>query len=291
MRSSRLVRSLRETVDVEGDSEWLSSVLEVIAPHTDDGLGVAAMMFDVGDVRRIRGGPTVGAGLPRGLSATRMVSATMQASPEYVQATYRVFDCATASEIGADCERFVLSRSYDHGLRDLFCLGSILPTGDVGCGVFSGLRARRAVGRRCREQWRVVTRELRKVLALRVARSAKTAVARVPRPRVHASVGELTSTPGWSQLAAEGWSPVRGYHAGDRPFVVVTRGERDPVSSLTPREREAASMAIRGIANKAIAYELGVTASTVGVLLWRAMGKLGVGTRDELAAVLGRLNP
>jgi DNA-binding CsgD family transcriptional regulator len=60
---------------------------------------------------------------------------------------------------------------------------------------------------------------------------------------------------------------------------------------LSPREREAVSRAMLGESNKVIAYELGVSASTVGVLLHRAARKLGSRTRAELLARFREFHP
>jgi DNA-binding CsgD family transcriptional regulator len=51
---------------------------------------------------------------------------------------------------------------------------------------------------------------------------------------------------------------------------------------LTPRERQVAALAARGHANKVIAYDLGLTVSTVSVYLGKAARKLGVRGRVAL---------
>ena len=53
-------------------------------------------------------------------------------------------------------------------------------------------------------------------------------------------------------------------------------------SSLTRREREIVSRVAAGLANKVIAYELGVSESTVATHLGRAMRKLGISRREGL---------
>jgi DNA-binding CsgD family transcriptional regulator len=67
-------------------------------------------------------------------------------------------------------------------------------------------------------------------------------------------------------------------------YVVATRNDvRLPrPDTLSPREREALGFALIGVSNKLIAYELGISASTVGVLLHRAAQKLGCHIRAEL---------
>ena len=55
---------------------------------------------------------------------------------------------------------------------------------------------------------------------------------------------------------------------------------------LTAREREVVERAMSGSHNKEIAYDLGVSDSTIRVLVSRAASKLGVRTRRELLAML-----
>ena len=58
---------------------------------------------------------------------------------------------------------------------------------------------------------------------------------------------------------------------------------------LTTREEEALFHAYRGFSNKRIAQCLGVSPSTVGVLLFRAAAKLGVKSRHELLLAYERM--
>jgi DNA-binding CsgD family transcriptional regulator len=51
---------------------------------------------------------------------------------------------------------------------------------------------------------------------------------------------------------------------------------------LTKREGDVLRLAFAGHSNKAIAQVLNVSASTVGVLLFRAAAKLGVASRNDL---------
>jgi DNA-binding CsgD family transcriptional regulator len=56
--------------------------------------------------------------------------------------------------------------------------------------------------------------------------------------------------------------------------------------SLTPAERDVASLVARGLTNPEIAARLGVTAGTVKDHVSSALRKLGVRTRAELAATI-----
>src|SRR5260370_16966586 len=52
--------------------------------------------------------------------------------------------------------------------------------------------------------------------------------------------------------------------------------------ALSRREAEALALLGRGLTNKEIAFEMGISPSTVSVLLFRAASRLGTSSRDEL---------
>lgn len=58
---------------------------------------------------------------------------------------------------------------------------------------------------------------------------------------------------------------------------------------LTKREHEVLRLACVGQTNKGIAHVLNVSASTVGVLLFRAAAKLNVSSRNDLLAAYKRI--
>lgn len=62
--------------------------------------------------------------------------------------------------------------------------------------------------------------------------------------------------------------------------------ELDAPVDLSRREREVATLAARGLANRAIADELSVSIRTVESHLYQAFAKLGVDQRGDLAAIL-----
>lgn len=78
---------------------------------------------------------------------------------------------------------------------------------------------------------------------------------------------------------------VDRFERGGRWFIVGVEQRGD--AALTKRESQVVDAAIGGRSNKYIAYELGVSDSTVRVLLARAARKLGVRTRAELVAGRG----
>ena len=58
---------------------------------------------------------------------------------------------------------------------------------------------------------------------------------------------------------------------------------------MTAREREVLGLVARGRTNRQIADELFITENTAGVHVSNILGKLGVATRTEAAAVAVRL--
>ena len=60
-------------------------------------------------------------------------------------------------------------------------------------------------------------------------------------------------------------------------------GDRPAASGLTPRERQLVGLVKKGLRNRQIAAELGVTEGTVKVYLHAIFDKLGVASRTELA--------
>lgn len=62
---------------------------------------------------------------------------------------------------------------------------------------------------------------------------------------------------------------------------------RPELASLSPSEREVAMLTLRGLSNQDIARARGVAVRTVANQLASIFKKLGVGSRTELATVLG----
>lgn len=73
---------------------------------------------------------------------------------------------------------------------------------------------------------------------------------------------------------------------GQRFVVAIDNGPptRTPRGALSKREHQVLTQAHLGHSNKVIAYELGLSAATVRVLLHRAARKLGVSSRADAIA-------
>jgi two-component system, NarL family, response regulator LiaR len=86
---------------------------------------------------------------------------------------------------------------------------------------------------------------------------------------------------------------IRTVHAGEgllHPAVaarlmeeVASTGGREAPDSLTPREREVVGLIARGLSNKRIALELGISEKTVKTHVSSILGKLGLTDRTQVA--------
>jgi two-component system, NarL family, response regulator LiaR len=86
---------------------------------------------------------------------------------------------------------------------------------------------------------------------------------------------------------------IRTVHAGEgllHPAVaarlmeeVAASGGREAPDSLTPREREVVALIARGLSNKRIALELGISEKTVKTHVSSILGKLGLTDRTQVA--------
>lgn len=91
----------------------------------------------------------------------------------------------------------------------------------------------------------------------------------------------------WKGLVAGRWTLVDTVESDGKRLVVARRNDPQPDPGvLSLRERQVVSYVAGGHSNKLVAYELGISPSTVAALLRRALTKLGVRTRLELIAAL-----
>jgi DNA-binding CsgD family transcriptional regulator len=87
-------------------------------------------------------------------------------------------------------------------------------------------------------------------------------------------------------FVSERWTLVETYERDGQQYIVAKCNDAwlAKHKALSPRESQALGFAVLGDSNKLVAYKLGVSASTVGVLLHRAAEKLACHSRAELLA-------
>jgi len=115
-------------------------------------------------------------------------------------------------------------------------------------------------------------------------RSAALAIAAV-RTRRRRRSGRA-ALEAWHPLVEARWTLVDTFEENGRRYVVARENQSEDacLEALTDRERQVVLQAVLGLTNKEIAYALGVSDSTVRVLMARAAARLGVRTRAELLA-------
>lgn len=88
----------------------------------------------------------------------------------------------------------------------------------------------------------------------------------------------------WRAMVRADWTLADFTDTDHKRFVVARENSPStrPIPELTRRETQVVAFANLGHHNKLIAYELGIAASTVRVLLTRAAAKLGASSRAEL---------
>jgi DNA-binding CsgD family transcriptional regulator len=101
--------------------------------------------------------------------------------------------------------------------------------------------------------------------------------------------GLESCVPSSKQRSRSGWTVVEEFERDGYSYQVLRRPLDTLRGRLTKRQEQVLEYACEGHSNKAIAYALGLSPSTVGVLLYRAGAKLGAKTRFELLDAYLRL--
>jgi DNA-binding CsgD family transcriptional regulator len=320
MRGSRGAISIIEAAyaDESREASWLDGLVAAAMPVLAESFGACAYVYDA---RRapVCVGTFVQRDAPPELeSVSRAAVGSMD--EDYVDRSWRSLSCAAASEV-ADLTAIEGARPLVAlGIRD--CL--VINAYDVsGIGVWLGgplprvarlapgdrrawtrvaahiatafrLRCRSGASRSPENAAAVLSPDGRiehaqgpaKLAAMRQAlREAVTAMERARGPLRRRDPQEAVGR--WRTLVEAQWTLLDHFERHGKRYVVAV--ENAPMAAgpeaLTDRERQVVATAAAGRTNKLIAYELGIRAATVRVLLSRAGRRLGVRTRAELLAL------
>ncbi|MBI5069503.1 MAG: hypothetical protein HZB56_14810 [Deltaproteobacteria bacterium] len=311
------------------EQDWLTRVAERIAPFFDDGLGMMAFTFAIPRPGAFRMGREVLFGVAPDVAAANRRMHTCLGHPggtsaaELMRAygwgagltwTRRTIDVGGDSPVSKKVRALLASV----GAQDFY---AVLITDPSGQGAVVTLARRRfeRPSQATLALWSLVAahlaaglrlvRSLGKVEAVlhpggRIAHAEGPAVALDAREALrHASVaidrsrgslrrrdrGEALRI--WRGLVDGRWSLIDRFDRDGRRFLVAHRNDphvRDP-RALTLRERQVVGYVALGQANKLVAYTLGITESAVASHLSAAMAKLGMRSRVDLVAWLGRV--
>ena len=317
-----LVKVLEETYAVERpEGLWLRGVVEAIRPAFEDGLGMAAYIYDA-SVRPLGVREPIVDGA---LDAAALAQVMGKSDESYVRGSWLSKVAATASETPGFAEHpGVAAVLHPVGIHDVMVVNALDPVG-VGCFVGAPLRAVRRLSDAERDRWEHVGAHIRSALRLRLrlgsqgarsedgatgdieavlshsgkvehvekaaegARDAlREAVIGIDRARRSLRRKPSRALASWPALVRARWTLVHEFEAGDDRFIIArangaaTKGP----ATLSARERQVVGLLAMGHSPKVIAYELGLSHSTIRVLITRARIKLGARSREDLIAKL-----
>lgn len=325
MRATALLDVIEAAYRVEATAEaWLRGVLAAVKPHLDAGLGVAAYFVDasapddfVTDGYLADGAMGTADGLARFASWEREVPAAIKRHihlfgsggtpasiprlpevPGLVADTQRAHGYPTmigVNAIDASGRGIALAAALPGSRRGAFPFGSRALLDRVAAHLASGARLRRPGARRP-EAVVTPTGEIEhaegqadSAAARDLLRATATRIDRLRARPQRMSAEEASHV--WQALYAGRWSLVDSFERDGRRYYLACPNEPRPPAQPTLGEREAQVVGAlaAGHSNKAIAYELGMSASSVATHLRRAQAKLGAASRVELIAAYQEL--
>jgi DNA-binding CsgD family transcriptional regulator len=301
------------------EDEWVRGLMSAAQPLIDVGLGVYAYLFDASDPANLAVRSLSLAGQGEGFELEPFLAALGQTPKEYVERSWRTRACGYASEVPGFHELESVKNYFrPRGIADIFAVSASDPTGN-GCYLGAARPKIAKLGARERATWERVSAHLaagfrlRRALPGSVTQGAEAvlspngkvehaepeASSNAAREELRAAVRRIDRARGklrridpaeaveeWRGLVAARWSLVEHFESDGRRYLIARRNDPDAAGhdALTRRERQVLGYAALGHSNKLIAYELGVSASTVGVHLLRAARKLRAKSRADLLA-------
>ncbi len=312
-----LVAILEAAYAIElAEPAWLRGLVAAMRPAIEDGLGIAAYVYDTSSRPITVRSPVLDCPVDSEGLAMLMRGST----DAYVEGSWLSRAAATASETpGFATHQGTRDVLTPAGIRDVMVVNALDHTG-VGCFIGAPRRRVTRLGAHERERWERVAAHLRSALRLRLRLEASEAEPRGASGAIDAWLtpeGEIAhaepdaarargalraavrsmdharrvvrqqpdvALASWRSLVSARWTLIDEFRADGTQYLVARANH--PVSrtalSLTARELQVVACLSRGLTAKVVAYELGLSPSTVRVLVMRASRKLGAGSTAEL---------
>jgi DNA-binding CsgD family transcriptional regulator len=300
-----------------GTSDWLAGVLSAARPVLDGGLGVAAYSYDASNPAALRIETFVADGMPNA-AAAGIAQGVPLFDADYVRSLFWSLSCMKTSEVPGWHKQRDAVRAREFGIHDSLGMNGMNPDGH-GCVLLAPLAQETRLSARRRSILTKLTCHL--AAAHRLRRSLENGDASKNAPeaildhhgKVHHAEGEARSKSAlshlkesaaaiarsrgrlrksdpeqavdeWKGLIAARWTLVDVCETDGSRYLVArqNRPETRCTNVLTEREQEVVALAAMGHHNKLIAYNLGISHSTVRVLSSRAAEKLGAASREDL---------
>ena len=313
----------------QSEAAWVEGILKAALPHLNAGLGTYSYVYDASDISNLRVRSFAAAGQPHDFREDELVAVLAAIPADYVARSFRERTCSLASEVpGFDALASVPAYFLPRGIHDILAvngrdptgfglyLGAALPRGAkltprrratwcrIGTHLAAGFRLHRMLAQRAPAADAATDAEAVLAPSGRVEHAVGPAAENGARAALREAVKRMDHARGslrraapeeaveeWRGLVAARWSLLDHFESDGRRYLVARRNDprTEQSSPLTLRERQAIAWAAIGHSNELIAYDLGVAASTVRVLLARAARKLGARSRAEAIAAWGKL--
>jgi DNA-binding CsgD family transcriptional regulator len=303
------------------EEAWLSGIVDALRPGLDAGLGAMAWRYDVRVPEAPVFAPMVAKGGPEWITSGPQLGQQMHGG-RFSEMLY-LGPPAVASGRAIMAELMGRTDAFDHTfvdlpIRDFFALRSS-PTQAVGILVGAGSTKPLRLGPTARARWLRFAAHLGASFRLREGLRREVAVLRgdgrvehaegeakedrsvrqvlrAAAQRMDRARGRLRRRDAWSavsiwQALVDGrWSLVDRFDSDGRRYLIAMRNAAPSAAlrALSPREAQVVALASRGLSSKLVGYHLGITESTAGTMLARALRKLGAKRTDlPLLATLG----
>ncbi|HEY1960463.1 MAG TPA: helix-turn-helix transcriptional regulator [Polyangiaceae bacterium] len=320
-----LISVLETVYGLELDAQaWLRAVVESVAGALGEGLGAMALSYDRdGSERRTLGLEGCGALGQRldivgaiGVALGQERLSALMDRPGAASASQLLRLSPRA------WSRLPAIRDFGrpNGFQDLWQINAVNPNGE-GCLLGAPMRRARWLTRAEASSWSRVAAHLASALRLRRAlgiapaasafdageavldtagrtvHAERAASSRAARERLRAAAATIdrvrtrkhrTNALGaWKAMVDARWTLVDRFDRDGRRFFVAYKNDvpMGDARRLTQREQQVVAFAALGSTSKLIAYELGLSVSTVTTTLASASRKLGVRSRAELVVL------